>query len=379
MSALAVDGSSGSVRVVVQRVAGASLLVDNADDWRAMGAGVIVYVSFTTRAAAGLMPRVAKKIANLPVVTKGNWGDGTRPVSPRELVQVRAGCPTVNFLRAVLCFILTQLARLSRSLSLSLSLLRSLSLSLCLSLSLFFEPCARAQAGEMCGVMVIPQAGLCAKIKGKSLQYRGQAPKDVGQELYGVFCTALLEAVVVPGDSNGKSKNNGKSKSKGGAADVSPDVSPEDMFRLGLPYAGMFAAFDETGLPTHVQRMAGGRGEVGAGGGAATAAAVSGGNSAAAADGDGAPVAISKSKRKKLLKARAAHQKRHEAYLSDPESFREAIAARAAAAGDRIDAESGGEVPVPPHLTFITGTFGNRQGLKLDASCGPFTHAFTFA
>ena len=234
--------------------------------------------------------------------------------------------------------------------------------------------------------MVIPQAGLCAKIKGKSLQYRGQAPKDVGKELYQMFCSALLEEVVAPRDNNGKSKNNGSNLNrKGGAASVSPDVPPEDMFRLGLPYAGMFAAFDETGLPTHVyvagkrEELRGGGGE--GGGGAAGAATEPGARSVPAADTDAPvpPVAISKSKRKKLLKARTAHQKRHQAYLSDPEGFHGAVAARTVAIGGTEEADSGQGVKIPSHLTFITGTFGNRQGLNVDASCGPFTHAFTFA
>ena len=40
-------------------------------------------------------------------------------------------------------------------------------------------------------VMVIPSAGLTSKIKGKHLQYRGQADKDTGKKLYHKFVTLM--------------------------------------------------------------------------------------------------------------------------------------------------------------------------------------------
>ena len=280
MSAFTSDGSSGAVRVVCQRVHGAELLLDGADTWAKMEHGLIVYVSFTKAVTAEILPRVAKAVAHFNVVTKGNWGDGTKPVSAHELV------------------------------------------------------CKRK---ESCGVMVIPQAGLCAKIKGKVLQYRGQCDKAVGMELYGVFCDLLKQEICSEG---GSKANNGGSAKSGAQEAVSPEVPPREMF-FSHPD---FSAWDqETGLPTLM------------------------------ADGE---TPVSKSKRKKLVKLQRAQEKKHKAYLESPEQYKESLeAGRKAKQGARAESADSAE---SEHLTFIQGTFGNRQGLRVDASCGPFTHAFAF-
>ena len=100
------------------------------------------------------------------------------------------------------------------------------------------------------------------------------------------------------------------------------------------------------------------------------------------ADGE---TAVSKSKRKKLAKLQKAHAKKHKAYLENPEQYKESIEAGKKAkleAQTKTSAAGGGTqeegLANSEHLTFIQGTFGNRQGLRVDASCGPFTHAFAF-
>ena len=296
MSAFTSDGSSGAVRVVCQRVCGAELLLDGEDAWAKMAHGLIVYVSFTKDVTPEILPRVARAIAHFNVVTKGNWGDGTKPVSAHELV---------------------------------------------------------CQRKERCGVMVIPQAGLCAKIKSKALQYRGQCDKAVGMELYGMFCELLRREICSEG--GGKSASSAKTAEAQAAGAVSPDVPPTEMFH-GHPD---FSAWDEeTGLPTLM------------------------------ADGE---TAVSKSKRKKLAKLQKSHAKKHKAYLENPEQYRESIEAGQKAkqeaqvvhaAGGSSGGSGGGlqeeGMANSEHLPFIQGTFGNRQGLRVDASCGPFTHAFAF-
>ena len=50
-----------------------------------------------------------------------------------------------------------------------------------------------------------------------------------------------------------------------------------------------------------------------------------------------------------------------------------------------VQSPPGSDLPEPIQATqdsfpirVVAGTFGNRQGLRLDATCGPFTHQFTF-
>lgn len=276
MSSFVSDGSSGAVRVVCQRVCSAELLLDGDNEWAKMEHGLIVYISFSKKATREILPRVAKAVANFNIVTRGNWGDGTQPMSARQLV---------------------------------------------------------AEQKEPCGVMVIPQAGLCAKIKGKTLQYREQCTRDLGMELYGEFCHLLKREICTAASR----KNAGTSGKE--TMSVGPHVPPKNMF-LG----GQFSSWSEdTGLPTRMM--------------------------------NGEPV--SKSKLKKLVKLQKAQEKRYMAYLENPDQYLKSVdevsKAKAGAATAAGSDSEGSE-----YLTFICGTFGNRQGLRVDASCGPFSHAFAF-
>ena len=44
---------------------------------------------------------------------------------------------------------------------------------------------------EKCHILVIPQATLGGKVKGKQLQYHGNIKKDLGLEMYKIFCNEL--------------------------------------------------------------------------------------------------------------------------------------------------------------------------------------------
>ena len=277
---LTADGCSGKIRVAVQRVNSASLLVDNEDEWISMDAGVIVYLSFTSDCTTEDVPKAASLISNLPVATKGNWGDGSKPKSLRDF----------------------------------------------------------AKAGESIGLMIIPRAGMVSKIKGKSLQYQRQAPRSSSELFYQHFCQEMIRAVV--SDSSASAPSESKRVA------VSPAVSPSDLFRLY--YADDYGSFDDEGLPITTSK-----GEE-----------------------------MSKSQIKKLKKLVKAHNKKHEKWLKNPQQseadFAEQQRLLGAAAESKEQAQSG-DVEVPKWLTFVKGTFGNRQGLRVNAECGPFTHSFSFS
>jgi hypothetical protein len=281
------DGSSGRIKVVVQRCHSADLLLDNDSQWEHMDFGLIVYVSFTQLCEVDDIARCARHVANLPVCTLSHWGDGNKPESIRKLVEKK----------------------------------------------------------EHIGLMIIPQAGLVSKIKGKSLQYRNQSSKVKGLELYILFCKELLQAVI---DQDGGGTSMKKASEKAGATIV-PDVPPSEFFRQH--FSTVYSDFDlVTGLPTML------------------------------VDGN---TPVSKSKRKKLIKQRNAYSKRHTKWLDNPEQFQagEIAETKDQNIGTSTSVSSGTTCSsaIPDHFTFIQGKFGNRQGLKIDASCGPFTHSFTFS
>ena len=282
MTSLSADGSSGKIKVVVQRCNSASLLIDNDKQWQSISNGIVIYLSFTTLCTPEDISKAAIQIANLPVATLTNWGDEQKPQSVRDYCQ---------------------------------------------------------QNVEI-GIMLIPQAGLVSKIKGKSLQYRNQAPKETGRKLYKCFCNEICRAVV---DKEIKKVNVGKKELR------DPRTSPINLFRQH--YTKDYSTFDEEGVPT--------------------------------TDINGETV--SKSKRKKLIKAQKAQEKLHNKYLIDPGPYEDVIAEIDTAAGNNSNNESKGEeqeqeeaIELPKHFQFVCGTFGNRQGLKIDAECGPFTHSYTF-
>ena len=58
-----------------------------------------------------------------------------------------------------------------------------------------------------CEVLVVPQASLAGKWKGKSVQYHGQAPKSDGKEMYATFCSALRQELQPEVDEKALNEN----------------------------------------------------------------------------------------------------------------------------------------------------------------------------
>ena len=71
---------AGTVKLVVQRVDAASLLIDNQDGWVSIGKGLLLYVSFAQGCDGHAVRRAAKSLLALPLCTmSGVWGDGSPP------------------------------------------------------------------------------------------------------------------------------------------------------------------------------------------------------------------------------------------------------------------------------------------------------------
>ena len=133
--------SAGPVRVVAQRVNGAEL--------KAVGSiqrGLVVFVSFNTSlgedstVAASACEKAARAILAVPLLSMGEWGDGSKPEGFLKLVAKRGD--------------------------------------------------------DALGVLVVPQANLHAKRKGTgALSYRAQLAKDAARGAYAAFCHGLRAAL----------------------------------------------------------------------------------------------------------------------------------------------------------------------------------------
>ena len=103
--------------------------------------------------------------------------------------------------------------------------------------------------------------------------------------------------------------------------------------------------------------------------------------------------ALSKSMLKKLVKQMVQHTKKWDAQLAKGGPSVEAAAAAAvaaeaeaaiavaeasAAAAAAAAAPLSNDNKSSGDLRVVCGTFGNRQGLRLTAEMGPFTHSFDF-
>ena len=83
---------------------------------------------------------------------------------------------------------------------------------------------------------------------------------------------------------------------------------------------------------------------------------------------------------KKLEKAFAAHCKAHEKEATRPAPAAAEGEARAPAPAPAIAAPAadGAAAAPAPALRVVAGTFGLRQAISIEASCGPFSHVFSF-
>ena len=332
--------------------------------------GLLAYVSFAASATEEAVHRAAHALVRMPLLTKGLWGDN-------HATSTSESSPTLSLLDWI------QNEDVGES-----------------------SPGAagRKAPGSLTTVtppttalVLVPQANLIAKCRsgGKSFQYHGQLDKERGRVLYDRLVRTvrdiLLDALVAHYDLSGSlppsySRPSVTSIPRGTAIPPPPSLPPTQLFRQGIL---LYRAWDEQGIPTH--------------------------------GADGEP--ISRSARKKLVKVWMAHAKKHDKWMQQQPT---AEAEVETATDDCSD--GGGAVPLtlPPDSTsvdasaddlpppagtaeiscdggigvdeghdndgpdgdrvnndasllnrycpVVAGTFGTRQGLRIDSDMGPFCH-----
>lgn len=254
---------TAGMKVAIQRANSASILVDNDSTWVEMGRGLVVYFAFSEGITDAGVAAAAKAVVNLPLLTMGQWGDGSKNQSIVDLMKT-AEC---------------------------------------------WDPLDLSDGGSV-GVMVVPQASMVSKFKGKSLKYHSQLDKEKGRALYVKFLSLLQQEAC--------------------------EAQLLSLFGAGKQ-SGASTKFDKRGVPV--------------------------------TDAQGKPLDKSEKKKNDKIYREAAKE------LQDLASRREARWSTAVASSEVGTGESleAGEV-----LRVVAGTFGNRQGLKLDSFCGPLTHVFEF-
>ena len=179
------------MKVVVQRVNKACLLMDNDKEWSEMKRpGLVFYISFTRDCTKKDCDSVAKKLMHLPVMTLGKWGDGSVTKSVFALCKEHDSAPLE--------------------------------------------------------IMCIPQAGLTSSFSSKRLQYHNQMPKAEGEAMYKYMCETIkekLKQMLYPELSN-------KDKTKEKADETIP---PSELFRTP-PHDAKYSVLDMQGIPTHDER-----------------------------------------------------------------------------------------------------------------------------
>ncbi|GBG28041.1 Hypothetical Protein FCC1311_042642 [Hondaea fermentalgiana] len=243
------------------------LVLDNAARKVETGRGLVVYVSFAENATKENAQRLARLLIGLNLSTTGRWGDGTKTQSVGAI----------------------------------------------------------SASGMRQEILVVPQACLTSKVKGKQLRYAAQLSREDGFALYTYFLAeieqALLDHFLAQAFRNDESL----------LAGMCMHFELETI-RLQGPYC----SFDKRGVPT-----------------------------ARAGASDGHAVPLSKSERKafdKLYRALSERVLGHAKWAQDKWEHLQ-IEQQA----PKIDL-------IPGRFRLIAGTFGNRQGLTIEADCGPSTH-----
>ena len=75
------------VHVLVQRCDEASLLVDNEDAWVHIAKGLVLNVSFSKVATPADVDKASASLLSVPLMTVGQWGDRTKPAAITSLLQ----------------------------------------------------------------------------------------------------------------------------------------------------------------------------------------------------------------------------------------------------------------------------------------------------
>lgn len=267
------ESKDGCVNVVVQRCNEASLLLDNDSQWSTVGRSMVVYISFARGATVASAQSAGKALCFLPLLTLGNWGDGSKPVS---LVDI----------------LIDEANRIKQSAS---------------SVEAEAPPSDGTPLSRI-SVMVIPQASLSGKRDKKSLKYHGQLDKEEGKQVYAAFLSALQAS--------------------------SCEAVLEGRYKGDCRYKTL----DKRGVPQ--------------------------------SDSEGKPLSqsvrkcVDKQYRDSKAALQALDSARQENWL---------LAVCSGPVGKGAPVKEEGEV-----LNVLAGTFGNRQGVKMDQESGPFTHTFVF-
>ena len=291
-----------SVSIVVQRFRQCKLLL-NEEQWVTVGdgegdksssCGLLAYISFGSSTTQSQVETAAQTLLNLPVLTTGLWGDSSSTQSILSLA---------------------------------------------------------AASASSCSLVIVPQANLISKVKGKTIQYHGQINKDSGEQLYDYFCSCiqgqLLEAQCeerseeLPEWYIKRKRFLEQQQSK---KSHSPSIPPEDLFRDNLKYS----EWDERGIPTK--------------------------------DSEGN--AITKSAAKKLNKIYESHKKKYTKWKEEEEQRNDNgnASEQTTSSSMAIDAppvEQWEEDLDETFCHFVKGSFGKRQGLEFSSDMGPFVHSFT--
>eukprot|EP00039_Didymoeca_costata_P012170 m.174277 g.174277 ORF g.174277 m.174277 type:complete len:343 (+) comp15405_c0_seq4:12-1040(+) len=197
--------------------------------------------------------------------------------------------------------------------------------------------------GKQPSVMIIPQASLISTAKGKGLTYFNQCDKEVGRGLYKEF-VQLMQNIAHENITGVPIKQPKKKK------EAVVLCSPEELYKTG-EYKDRFSTFDENFIPV--------------------------------TDANGE--AVTKSMKKRLQKQMAVHTRKWEKQATRVVDGTNTVASEAKIQDEATkeaepakEDDMASESPEDCALHVVWGTFGNRQGLKIEAEMGPFTHVFEF-
>ena len=198
---------------------------------------------------------------------------------------------------------------------------------------------AQAAAGEpLLELLIVPQAALCGRpSKGQTLTYLDQVEKEPGRELFRQFVAALsalvAEAVAPPPNAaEVAAASKAASKAKQARTKQSALQPPTELF-----HTTEYSAWNGRGIPTQ----------------------------------DAAGEAVTKSARKKLEKRMKAAKGKYERAQTAGSGATGAPVPPPAVESAAADTEEETQAD-----TVKCGTFGNRQGLRVTATGGPFCHTF---
>ena len=341
------------IRLVVQRARKASLVVTGTDDVSMpeqedsmivkkttddySSVGLVVYVSFSNNGdnlnASNRKKDImmaAKVVLNLPVLTTGEWGDGSKPISVLKMASEQYSKKSLTSVDLSMSTCIVEYVDVDGGDigGYSVNTLDKRSRN----------NCTRGEDSGGVFVMVVPQANLICKAKsnGKSLQYHQQIDKQKGEESYENFTKAISllsleqqykhQGQAIPPLIREEIKAYSSSQFQNQEIPVS---CPPDQILIDKD---LYSSWDRSGFPlTNI------RGE-----------------------------SLSKSKIKKLRKHFEQQKIRYENYLKRekfPKS-KGSITSTSKLASDKM------------FIDVITGTFGKLQALEISSDMGPFCHVF---